>query len=110
MATLTPVLVDRDGAAQPATTAANNGDLFANTGREYLIAITGGLQRIITVATPYLLDGKAVGPRTITVPANSYVIAGPFPPVYHNNGSGQVVLTYDTTAGITVGVIKVQEL
>lgn len=111
MATLTPTLVDADGAAEPATTAANNGDLFVNTGAEYLIATTGGAQRVITVATPYTLpNGLAATARTITVPANSYVIAGPFPPVYHNNGSGQVVLTYDTTAGITVGVIKTQQL
>lgn len=111
MATLTPTLIDADGAAEPATTAANNGDLFVNTGSEYLLATAAGADRVITVATPYTLpNGLALTARTITVPANSNVIAGPFPPALHNNGSGQVVLTYDNTSGITVGVIKTQQL
>lgn len=110
MTTLTATLVDRDGSAEPVGTAASNGDKFLNTGREYVVFLTGGAQRVVTVTTPYQLDGLAVGPRTITVPANSFVIAGPFPPLYHNDGSGFVVLNYDNVSGIAVGVIKVQQL
>lgn len=111
MATLTVTLIDHDGVALDLAVAASAADKFTNTGKELLVVVNTDVgSHTVTVATPYTLDGKAVGPRTIVVAAGAYVCAGPFPPLLHNDGSGFVNLTYSDVTGMKVCPIKFVDL
>jgi hypothetical protein len=107
MATLAVTLIDRNGVAMDLAVAASSADKFLNTGKELLVVVNAdGSPHTVTVATPYTLDGKAVGPRTIVVAAGASVIAGPFPPALHNDVDGYVNLTYTSITGMAVCPLK----
>lgn len=106
MAVLTVTTITRAGVDAPVAAAAG-GDVFTNTGREFVeVANAAGASITVTVATT--IDGTSVTPISVTVPATTgRRKIGPFPPGTYNNSAGQVALTYSAVTSVTVGVYTI---
>lgn len=92
---LTAHLVNCDGA----------GDSFINTGSEYVVLF--GQNFTATMVTQSVVDGQAVGDRTIVFGVSlKYVIVGPFPTSIYNDAASKVQFTYDNVTAAQMCVCK----
>ncbi|MFP5515467.1 MAG: hypothetical protein ACLGJC_20575 [Alphaproteobacteria bacterium] len=116
MAQLTAQNTSETGAALTYSPASSTGDSFTNTGAEVAHVKNGGGSSIIVTVksrntTP---DVPGYGPvskpdRTITVPAGSDRLIGPFPPkAFNEAATGRVSLTFSSTTSVTAAVIAVR--
>lgn len=106
MAVLAPQKIVRTGLEATYASAAAGGDLFPNSGREWVEIINGGGSDItLTVVTPGTYQGQALADDTITVTAGERRHVGPFPPEMYSNASGQVALAYSAVTSVTVAVL-----
>ena len=61
---------------------------------------TGADATTVIVEIPQTLDGQAVTPRTVDVPANTLKAIGHWPPNVYNNALAQVALSFSAVAGV----------
>lgn len=107
MATLTVQSYNRSGITPTYGAAASGGDEFVNTGVEFIHIKNGDASpKVLTIVTQNVSDGLAVADRTITVPATSEKMLGPFPISVYNDSAAKVQLTYDAVSSVTIAVIK----
>lgn len=110
MATLSVQTIDRagDGLTPAYSAASGGGDVFPNTGREFvLVKNASGGSITVTATTPQTVAGLGVADETYVIPAAGERMIGPFPPSTFNNPSGQVALTYSGVTSLTLGAFKV---
>lgn len=116
MATLSVETAAVTGLTATFNTAGASGDVFANDGRTIAIIknSSGANTYTVTVAAPGKYKGRTITAPTATVdPSSAGEVIGPFHPDVHNNGSGQVALTYSGSPGdvpatdLTVAIVKV---
>lgn len=95
------------GITDVVASAAGGGDVFPNTGKEWVEVINGGAGSINVTVTPVnKINGLTISPLVIAVGAGVRKKLGPFDPGIFNNGSGQVALAYSGVTTVTVGVYK----
>lgn len=98
--------VSRSGATPPAQVdadQANGNQLDANDGRTIIeiVSSDAGAQTVAFELPSSLVDGQAVTPKTVTVPAGATRLVGPFPKGLYNDPSAVAAdgtLTSDATA------------
>src|SRR4051812_7418802 len=74
--------IARTGVAQGSAVVASstNKHYLENDGRTFLLVVsTDAGDQTIAAAIATLVDGQAVSPRSISVPAGATILAGPFP-------------------------------
>ena len=88
-------------------TAAGGGDVFANTGREFIYIKNGDASPInVTFTTPGTYKGLALTDPVVVVGATDEMIIGPFSTGAFNNTSGQVAVAYSAVTSVTVAVFQ----
>lgn len=112
MATMTVQTITNAGIT-PAYAAANDGDVFTNTGNELLHVKNGGGGSITVTITPARAssDVPSFGTMSkatvsVAVAAGAEGVIGPFEPHAFNNSSGQVVVNYSGVTTVTSGAFK----
>jgi hypothetical protein len=106
MATLTPQRVVRtgNGTLKSMAAASGGGDVYANTGKEW-IEITNGGGAGITVYAALVVDGETIAQgKDFAVGAGETRMIAPMPPNYYNDANGRVSLTYSGVTSVTIGV------
>jgi hypothetical protein len=107
MATLTPNSIVATGLTVPAfSSPGSGGDTFANDGRTFLEARTAGTASTVTITTPNSIGGLGIADQTVVLAATATAMIGPFPPALYNDSAGNVGLSYNGTAGLTLGVFR----
>ena len=74
--------------------------LVQNNGRMGVFIETGTDATRVIVVIPQTLDGQAVRPREIIVPANSLYGLGHWPPGVYNDAEAQVALSFSSVSGV----------
>lgn len=112
MATMTVIDVTTAGVVS-AYASANDGDVFANTGKEFLHVKNGGGGSITVTITPARTSTStpAFGDLTkaavsVAVAAGAEKMIGIFEPHPFNNTSGQVVVNYSGVTSVTSAAFK----
>lgn len=112
MATITVQEISQAG-LEATYAAANDGDVFTNTGQEMLQAINASGGDIIATITPAKpvknipgLGDMTKSTVTVTITAGEERFIGPFEPAVFNNSSGQVTINYDGVTSLTSAVLK----
>jgi len=108
MATLNVEVADRGSTAitfqAVAATTSAEPDTFANTGKEFLFVKDtddgGSINLVITGS----VDGQTPTPKSVTVPASTFIIIGPFPQTSY---SSTMQVYAGASSDIEVGVIRV---
>jgi hypothetical protein len=108
MAALTVSQISAAGLTFPslATNGGAAGDTFANTGKEFIEIRTAGTAATVTFVTPNTVGGLAIADQAVVMPATGTTLCGPFAPGLYNDSSGNVGITYNGTAGVTLGVFR----
>ena len=78
----------------------NDRYLVENNGRMGVFVQTGADATTVTVEIPQTLDGQAVTPRRVEVPANTLKALGHWPTEIYNNALAQVALSFSAVAGV----------
>lgn len=100
-------MAGKTGIAAALAAANVDGNFFDNDGRTWLEVVNGGGASItVTIAVPYTVDGSAVTPPTVTVPAGARRLIGKLDTTIYNNGSNQVNVTYSGVTSVTVGAFR----
>lgn len=101
------------GGLEPAYTnaTASDGDMFSNTGKEFVHIVNGGGSPcVVTVPTPATVAGLAIEDKTVTVPAGEDRMIGVFEPGYYNQSGankGKCYVEYDQVTTVTIAVIRI---
>ena len=110
MATITVQTISQTG-LEATYAAANDGDVFPNTGQEALQVINGSGGDIVATITPSRPTKNTPGlgdmtktTVTVTITAGEERFIGPFEPLLFNNSSGQVTINYDGVTSLTSAV------
>lgn len=106
MATLTPAQVVRtsNGTLDTLTAAAVGGDVYANTGREW-IEILNGSGSSITLYAALVVDSETiVQGKDWVIGAGERRKIAPLPTSYYNDSNGRVSLTYSAVTSVTIGI------
>ncbi|KKN22472.1 hypothetical protein LCGC14_0914810 [marine sediment metagenome] len=101
--------IDRNGYDEAATLVAGDvgGHEFPNSGKEFIEVVNGDASPInVTIITPGLVDGQAIGDRVVVVPATDRTKIGPFPPEKYNNANGMVQFDLSAITSVTLGVFS----
>lgn len=109
MATLTVAQIERGGVVHTLGSAAAGGDVFKNTGHEFLVVrnANGASTRTVTFAITQVVDGITPAGKAVTLALSTTRMIGPFPPEIYNNSDGNVSVTYsDSAADITVQAMR----
>lgn len=109
--TLVPLPVapgSTDGSTPQAMATADN-YICRNNGRVILHFIKAGAgNATITIVTPGTVGGLAIADQTFVVTASGGVeFAGPFDPAIYNDASGDMDISSDDEAGITVQALQI---
>lgn len=111
MALIAPVVSSRDGVASPSFASVEaGGDWFANDGRVIAWIANGHISqaRAAYAAIQQQVDGQAVAAKSISIPAGTAKLFGPFPPELYNDVDGYVQLTYSASGdGMTIGLLAI---
>jgi hypothetical protein len=95
----------RDGVAPPAQTNAdsvNNMEIDGNDGRVFVeIVSTDAGAQTVSFEIPELVDGEAVAPKIVNVPAGATRLAGPFPTDTYNH-AGSKMFVDPSVSGATL--------
>ena len=96
--------LDRDGSLINRVAALSITDryLVLNNGRMGVYVETGAEATELTIEIPQTLDGQAVMPRGVTIPANSLYGLGNWPPEIYNDAKSQVALSFSSVTGVTL--------
>ncbi len=96
------------GLALTTQAAAGGGDTLQNDGQTVLYVSNGGGSSINVTVTPAATpDGLSFQAVVVPVGAGATKVLGPFPPLYFNNASGQVAVTYSAVTSVVVAGIGV---
>lgn len=109
MATLTVTQIDRSGVVHTLGAAASGGDVFPNTGREFIVVrnAAAAATRTVTFALTRTVDSVTPAGKAVTLAQSTTRMIGPFPTELYNNSNGQVAVTYsDSAADVTVQVLR----
>ena len=108
MATLTVQDISFTGLSASFVAVAAGGDQFANDGRIFIfLKNTNGATRTVTANSQSNCSQGFDHDIAVVVPATTgEKMIGPFPPSRFNDGSGNVLLTYDADAGVTIAAIR----
>lgn len=106
MATLAVQTVVRAGIIPTYAAAAGGGDVFPNSGEEFIHVKNGHSAPItVTVVSQSTVDGLAVADRAVVIANASEKMIGPFPASVYNDANGRVNLTYDLVTALTIAVV-----
>jgi hypothetical protein len=106
---LNPALVSGD---------ATNNHSFDNTGHNvFLHVITTGTAADVTIVTPNLVDGLAIGDLVVTMPATGERIIGPFPKALYDTIDTDpdpdidpaIFVDLDADTGLTLGAFRLPD-
>ena len=96
--------------ANPVTLAQADsaGDSWANTGAEALLVENTGTGSVTLTFTTYKqVDGLDVADLQVAVPAGETHLLGPFPTDVYNDPDGNAQVSYSSTSGVKVALVKV---
>ena len=113
MALLPVTAIDRTGFTDASGTAATatTGDTFPNNGKTLLVIKNASVSALTaSVTIRRTVDGVTPAAKTISVPASSTVIAGPFAPADYNDGQGLVTVICSAVASVTLKAGTVTDL
>jgi hypothetical protein len=88
---------------------------FSNDGQSMLMVKTGATATsatLVTQATQMSQSGYGLVTLTnqiVFVPANSYILMGPFPQGRWNTQQGTVVVTFSAVTGVSVSIVSVAQ-
>lgn len=83
------------------------GNTFANNGQCWLNVYNGSANTVyVTITVPASPGGLVINNVSYTITTMTMKTAGPFNPIYYNNGSGNVTVNYDTGTSVNVAVLK----
>lgn len=105
-------VIQPEGNVNPTFDAANvDGNMFANTGEEFIIVKNGGGGGInVTIVTPKTEAGLAIADQVIAIPAGQDGYAGPFRKDLYDQPSGadagKVYVDYDVVTSVTAMVFR----
>ena len=74
--------------------------LVRNNGRMGVFVQTASIATTVKAQIPQTLDGQAVAPKAVVVPANSLVGVGHWPADIYNNAQAQIALTFSAVRGV----------
>ena len=78
-----------------------------NNGRMFIYVTNGGGGTVVvTIATPGTVDGLAIADRAVTLLTGTDRMIGPFPPHIYNNSSGEIEVTFDVVASVTLAALN----
>ena len=110
MATLTVQTIVQAGLGPTYASAASGGDVATNDGKLFLHVKNahGSVARSVTITAvqTYIADGTALSDRVVSVPAAGERMIGPFTPGGFNNASGQIAISYDDEADVTIAALN----
>lgn len=85
----------------------SNQNAFVNDGRTYLHVKNGGGGAItVTIDTPGVVDGLAVGNLAVSVGAGVEKVLGPFPTNIYNQSDGKVYVDWSGVTSVTAMVAR----
>ncbi len=92
--------------------ASNGGDVFANDGKTLFVIVATAARTVTATAqdTTATVPGFGACTKADAVQAveiNTTDVMGPFPTTAFNNSSGQVAITYDDEANLSVAAVRV---
>jgi len=109
-------LIDTDGTNIVFRDAALLGHEYINNGNTWLHIKNGAMDVNITIVTTGYVDNEpfvgvplAIADRVITVPANSEMVIGIFPPSLYNDVDSKVLVLYDDISNVTVAALTYTE-
>lgn len=108
MSALTVNQIAKEGLTVPAFSAPGaGGDSFQNTGREYVeLRLGGSVNSTVTFQTPLSITGLALADQAVVLTAPGTVKCGPFAPSVFNDAGGNVNISYNGTANLTVAAFR----
>lgn len=94
-----------------AAAAITDGNMFTNTGAEFLYVANGGIGAVIvTVATPAQVVTLDIEDVAVTIPAGEIKMIGPFEPRYFNQKGGadhgKCYVEYDQVTSVTIAIVR----
>ncbi len=110
---LTPQVITKDGIVPAFASAAAAGNMWKNTGKEYIQVINASGSSInVTVTTPATVVGLAIEDKVVAVAAGVEKKLGPYEPGYFNQpvgatDAGKIYVDYSVETSITVGVFRI---
>ena len=99
------VLVYSTSTTVPPLTASDRFQI-PNTGNVKILVKNGATATVVTIESPSTVDGLAVADRTVNVAADTDVIIGPFPPSIYNDFDGNLNVSIDDVAHVSIAVIR----
>ena len=98
------VTLDREGISINRATelSLTNRYLVINNGLMGVYVETGKEATELTIEIPQTIDGQAVIPREVTIPANSLYGLGDWPPEIYNDAKSQVAFSFSSVTGVTL--------
>lgn len=107
MATLSPQIVVLAGITPALTAAAELGDEWVNSGREFIHVKNSGAETTVIVNSQAACNQGSDHDETITIPATTgWKMIGPFPKDRFNDAAGKVQLTYGDHTNLTIGIVR----
>ena len=74
--------------------------LVRNNGRMGVFVQTASIATTVRAEIPQTLDGQAVAPKAVVVPANALVGVGHWPADIYNNAQAQIAITFSAVRGV----------
>ncbi len=92
--------------------ASSGGDVFPNDGKTLFVIVATATRTVTATAQDTTATVPGFGACTKadavqSVEINTTDVMGPFPVSAFNNSSGQVAITYDNEAGLSVAAVRV---
>ncbi len=108
MAALSVQAASLTGLSPTFGSAAEGGDSFSNSGREYIHVKNGHSgSQTVTVNSQTLCNYGSDHDVAVAIPAGEERIIGPFPKDRFNDAGGLVQLTYSGVTALTIAVVRV---
>lgn len=107
MADLTVQAISLSGINPTFGAAAETGDAFLNSGREYLhVKNGGGAEVTVTIDSQAACNQGFDHNAAVAVPASGERIIGPFPKARFNDANEKVQVAYSDVTGVTVAAVR----
>jgi len=105
IASVTPTPITLAGVADTLGAANTDGYRIANPAAHAWIEVNNGSGGSITVTLHLVveIDGVAVAPRDVIIPAGTRRKIGVFPKAHYNDANGDVLITFSAVTSVTFG-------
>lgn len=108
--TRTPTPIVRTGNDLAGVTPDATGDVWANTGKEFVVIKNGSGSPInVTLKFQVTVDGVAPTDPVVAIAAGAQKLIGPFPVGIYNDASGLAKVTCSAVTSVTLNVMKYQD-